>query len=158
MIKDTLDNAHKYDALHPNFRSIFNILQALNLSALQKGHIELDGDYVFINIDEIQGKKPEDAKLEAHRRYIDIQMPLTGKETFGIKHINKCKHAKSDFDTAKDIIFYTDEPEDWINVNVGEFVIFFPEDCHAPCITEADRHQKLVVKVSVTPNMEKPTL
>ena len=51
MIKDHINNAHRYDDLHPNFRSVLEILQSLNLDALQPGHIELDGKYVYINID-----------------------------------------------------------------------------------------------------------
>lgn len=158
MIKDSLGNAHRYDSLHPNFRSVFNILQALNLSALQNGHIELDGDYVYINIKEIKGKIREEAKLESHKRYIDIHMPLSGEETFGIKASDTCTEPTTPFDEGKDVVLYNDKPEEWITAQVGEFIIFFPEYGHAPDITPADQHQKLVVKVSVTPNMEKPTL
>ena len=56
MIKDHINNAHRYDDLHPNFRSVLEILQSLNLDALQPGHIELDGKYVYININETNSK------------------------------------------------------------------------------------------------------
>ena len=90
MIKDHINNAHYYDDLHPNFRSVLEILQSLNLDALQPGHIELDGKYVYININETNSKTKEEALLESHRQYIDIQMPLTNNETFGVKPIQEC--------------------------------------------------------------------
>lgn len=158
MIKDNISNAHRYDDLHPNFRSVLEILQSLNLDALQPGHIELDGKYVYININETNSKTKEEALLESHRQYIDIQMPLTGTETFGIKPIQECLSPIGDFDTERDIIFYEDTPNEYITLNKGEFVIFFPEDAHAPCIDTINNHLKLIVKVSVEPNKEKPTL
>ena len=158
MIKDHINNAHQYDDLHPNFRSVLEILQSLNLDALQPGHIELDGNYVYININETKSKNKEEAKLESHRRYIDIQMPLSGKETFGVKSTTNCTNPIDEFDTERDILFYEDTPTEYITLNKGEFIIFFPDDAHAPCINTIDNHLKLIVKISVEPNKEKPTL
>ena len=158
MIKDHINNAHKYDDLHPNFWSVMEILQSLNLDALQPGHIELDGKYVYININETQSKSETEAKLESHRKYIDIQMPLSGSETFGVGPTSECVKPIGEFDTERDIIFYEDTPTEYITLNKGEFVIFFPDDAHAPCINTTDNHLKLIVKISVEPNKEKPTL
>ena len=158
MIKDHINNAHRYDDLHPNFRSVLEILQSLNLDALQAGHIELDGKYVYININTTKSTTKEEARLESHRQYIDIQMPLTGCETFGVRPTQDCLSPIGDFDTERDIVFYEDAPSKFITLSKGEFVIFFPDDAHAPCIDTADNHLKLVVKVSVEPNKEKPTL
>ncbi len=158
MIRDNLNNAHQYDDLHPNFHTIFEILQSLNLDALQPGHIELDGKYVYINIGETENKTKDEAKLESHRQYIDIQMPLSGNETFGVKPTNQCTNPIGEFDTERDFIYYEDAPDEYITLCKNEFVIFFPDDAHAPCINTADNHLKLVAKVSIEPNKEKPTL
>ena len=158
MIKDHINNAHHYDDLHPNFRSVLEILQSLNLDALQSGHIELDGNYIYININKTNSKSQEEAKLESHRRYIDIQMPITSNETFGVKPIQECLSPIGNFDTERDIVFYNDTPNEYITLSKGEFIIFFPEDAHAPCINTADNHLKLIAKISVEPNKEKPTL
>ena len=158
MIKDNIQNAHQYDDLHQNFWSVMEILQSLNLDALQPGYIELDGKYVYININETNSKTKEEALLESHRQYIDIQMPLTGTETFGIKQTAECTKPIDEFDTERDIIFYEDTPTEYVTISKGEFVIFFPEDAHAPCINTANNHLKLIVKISIEPNKEKPTL
>lgn len=158
MIKDNINNAHLYDDLHPNFRSVLEILQSLNLDALQPGHIELDGKYVYININEIKEKNQNEIHLESHKQYIDIQMPLTGNETFGIKPTTECMSPIGDFDNERDIIFYEDKPSEYITLKKGEFIIFFPDDAHAPCVNISNNHLKLIVKISVEPNKEKPTL
>jgi YhcH/YjgK/YiaL family protein len=158
MIKDHINNAHRYDDMHPNFRSVLEILQSLNLDALQPGHIELDGKYVYININTTNGQSKELARLEAHRQYIDIQMPLSGKETFGVKATNECLNPMGEFDSERDIVFYNDSPTEYFTLDKGEFIIFFPDDAHAPCIDTDENHMKLVVKISVEPNKEKPTL
>lgn len=158
MIKDSLDNAHNYDHLHKNFRMVFEILQSLNFDALEEGHIELDGDYVYINVDVAQGRTKNNAKLEAHRRYIDIQIPFDEPERIGVAAIDELQNADGEFDIEQDIIFYNDEIKECITVNPREFVIFFPEDAHAPNIDCPKHHHKLVAKISVKPNEEKPTL
>ena len=158
MIRDSIFDAHKYDHLHPNFRSVFEILQSLNLDALQAGHIELDGKYVYININSTNGQPKESARLEAHRQYIDIQMPISGKETFGVKPTAECLDPIGEFDSERDIVFYNDKPNEFVTLDKGEFVVFFPEDAHAPCIDTMEGHMKLVVKISLEPNKEKPTL
>lgn len=158
MIKDRLENAHKYDGLHKNFRMVFEILQSLNFDALETGRIELDGKYVYINVDDAKWKKESEARLEAHRKYIDIQLTLDHKERIGVGRTDEMKEVVESYDEERDIEFYGDEIKEWVEIERGEFVIFMPEDAHAPLVGEGDGHRKIVVKVSVVPNQEKPTL
>lgn len=158
MIKDRLENGHSYDSLHKNMRMVMEILQSLNLQELQPGHIELDGKYVYINVDEVNGRSRGEAKIEAHKKYIDIQMPISGKEVMGFMPVSELKDVTMPYDEAKDVIFFGDRITHWETVEPGEFIIFFPEDGHAPLVECGTAHRKLVVKISVAPNNEKPTL
>lgn len=158
MIKDKLKNAHLYDRMHKNFPMVFEILQSLNLPELREGHIELDGDYVYINVSSADGRTAEEARLEAHSRYIDIQVPINEAETFGTADLSELTSPDGEPDEERDIIFYNDPIKRTITVNPDEFVIFFPNDAHAPLLECGAGHKKLVVKVSVKPNEEKPTL
>lgn len=158
MIKDRISNAHRYDSLHPNFHTIFEILQAFNLGAMEDGHIELDGNYVYINVKAIQGKDESCVLLESHRSYIDIHIPLSGSERFGLRKTTECQTVAQEYDSEKDTIVYSDRPAAYEELTPGEFVVFFPDDAHASGITPDQKHRKLVVKVSVEPNREKPTL
>lgn len=158
MIKERLENGHKFDSLHKNMRMVIEILQSLNLQELQPGHIELDGKYVYINVDEVDGRSREEAIIEAHRKYIDVQMPISGSEVMGVMPVAGLKNLSEPYDEEKDVMFYGDKITEWVTVEPGEFVIFTPEDGHAPLVECGTRHRKLVVKISVEPNKEKPTL
>ncbi|HBX19650.1 MAG TPA: YhcH/YjgK/YiaL family protein, partial [Porphyromonadaceae bacterium] len=93
-------------------------------------------------------REKKDAKLETHRKFIDIQIPLTHAETFGWKTAGKLYPADNAYDESNDIEFYTDAPSTYVTVSPEEFVIFFPEDAHAPLIGEG-QIKKIIVKVPV---------
>ena len=147
MIKDKLINGHCYDSLHPHMRMVMEVLQSLNLSELKAGRIELDGNDVYINVDRVDGRSRSEARLEAHRRYIDIQVPISGPEVMGVMPVDVLKQPAEPYDDSRDIIFYDDEITRWETVGMDEFIIFFPEDGHAPLVECGCDHLKLVVKV-----------
>jgi beta-galactosidase beta subunit len=52
------------------------------------------------------------------------------------------------YSEEKDLEFFEEVPEVWVTVPEGHFVIFFPEDAHAPMAGEGAMN-KLVGKVRV---------
>lgn len=148
MILDSLKNAAASALLNPRFKQAFDYIENNNLSKMEPGKIVLDGDNLYISIMEMEGKKPDVAKMEAHIKYIDIQVVLVGQETMGWTAIEHCINEIEPYNSEKDIVFYTDEPTTYVTVNPGEFAIFFPEDGHAPAISDG-LIKKAVVKVLV---------
>ncbi len=148
MIIDTLDNAHKYTSLHPRFAKAFEFIQQQNLSTIEPGKFEIDGKEIHAAVSLKEGVKKEDAKFEAHNNYIDIQVCPTGSETLGWKPRAKCVTEKEPYNTEKDVIFFSDEPDTYFGLTTGQFAIFYPEDVHAPMIGEGEI-KKLVVKVKL---------
>ena len=132
MILDSQKNISAYISLNPRFKQAFEFIQNNDLSKMKPGKVVLDGDNLYISIVETEGKKPEVAKMEAHQKYIDIQIVLCGQETMGWAAIEHCTNNLEAYNPEKDIIFYTDKPTTYFTVNPGEFAIFFPEDGHAP--------------------------
>jgi len=148
MILDSLKNANASISLNPRFKQAFEFIQKNDLAKMDPGKVILDGDNLFISIMEIDGKLPEVAKMEAHKKYIDIQVVLSGQETMGWTAIENCTNEIEPYQAEKDIIFYTDKPTTYFTVNPGEFAIFFPEDGHAPAIGNGPI-KKAVIKVLV---------
>ena len=95
-------------------------------------NIKLDGKNLFLFGSEYKGKTKEDAKMEAHRQYVDIQMPLMGQEQLGWQTIDNCHDVITTYDVEKDIVFFATSLSMYITLHPGEFVIFFTEDVHAP--------------------------
>jgi YhcH/YjgK/YiaL family protein len=146
MILDSLENARKYENLNPYFKQAFDFLQSADLAKLPLGKIELDGENLFINVAEIDGKTPDAARMETHNRYIDIQVPLLATETMGWIAANRLQQVTAGYDAAKDITFFADKATNFIRVQPSEFAVFFPDDGHQPGIAEG-KIKKLIVKV-----------
>lgn len=146
MILAKLTDGHRYEAMHPLFRQAFDYILSHDLSAVPAGRIELDGDRLFINVCETELVAPGSQKLEAHRRYIDIHVPLAQDETIGWKHLSDLGPSEAPFDEAGDCALYADTDVTHILVHPGEFLAVFPEDAHAPLIGRG-RQRKLIVKV-----------
>jgi YhcH/YjgK/YiaL family protein len=66
----------------------------------------------------------------------------------GWKPAAACVKSVADYNPEKDIQFFTDTTDTWINTPTGSFCIFFPEDAHAPLVSEKEIH-KAVIKVAV---------
>ena len=104
---------------------------------------------IWVNVDEVTGKSREAAKLEAHNRFIDIQIPLLQEETFGWEERGRLAMEEEEgYQVQNDILFYQERPALYFTLPVGDFVIFFPEDAHAPCIGNG-KMKKMVVKVKL---------
>ena len=119
-----------------------------DLSELESGKHLIDGENLFVNIVDSQMKTPEQARLEVHDRYIDIQVPLSKAETFGVMPRMMCRQPVGEMDPVKDILFFDDPVNALIRVEAGKTVTFGPDTAHAPLIGEGTIH-KAIFKVEV---------
>lgn len=148
MILDTLNNSGFYFSLHPLFIKAFDFLKNDNLILLSEGSHNISGEECFAIVSEGKGKKLSEAKLEAHRKYIDIQYLVKGSEQIGWKQLTNCFNPTDSYSDEKDIIFFDDKPEFLIKLQPGSFAVFLPEDAHAPMISDGIV-KKVVVKVKI---------
>jgi biofilm protein TabA len=150
MILDTLAASHRYAGFHPLFSRAFEFLRGTNLAGLAPGRHAIDGDRVFVLIEQTDGRGHDAARLESHRIHTDIQFVFDGEDEIGWKTLADCRQPGT-YDAMKDLIFYDDRPDTWIAVPRGHFAIFFPDDAHAPL---AGRRTvgKAVVKVRTSSN------
>ena len=148
MILAKLTEADRYAALHPLFARAFDFLRNTDLKALAPGKHALQGEQLFAIVEACAGRTRSEAKLECHRRYIDIQLVLEGVDEMGWKPVAECVDPATDYDNARDIRFFNDAPASWITTPPGSFCLFFPDDAHAPLVS-AGAIRKVVVKIAV---------
>ena len=119
-----------------------------DLSALAVGRNEICGDRVFANVMEAKPRTKEESPVEIHRRYIDIQIPLTADEVMGYTPLAELP--APDYVEANDAALYPVgmPARDYFNVKRGQFAIFFPQDGHAPAITPVAL-KKIIFKVAI---------
>jgi biofilm protein TabA len=148
MILDTLDNADRYVTMHPAFKRVFAFLRSPSLKAVEPGRLEIDGRRLYAIATQLPGKRPDEARLEAHKGYIDVHCLITGKESLGWKGLADCREEESPYDPERDYLSFSDDPAMWFTIHPGTFVVFFPGDAHAPMVSNG-MVQKVVVKVEL---------
>ena len=149
MIVDALSNWSRYAQLHPLFATAFAFLTATDLQRMPPGRQDLEGDRLSVSIDHVQGAGRERARLEAHRRYIDIQIAFEGTDEIGWRPLGDCHAIDEPYDLARDIGFWSDRPDSWILLPPGRFAVFFADDAHAP-LAGSGAVRKAVMKVATS--------
>ncbi|EDM27599.1 hypothetical protein LNTAR_20373 [Lentisphaera araneosa HTCC2155] len=148
MILCTFEEIENYACLNPRFATAAKWLLDQDLDKLAFGKTIIDGDEIFAIKETLAGRKEDKANLEAHKKYIDIQICLQGRDNIRWKANSECQTVLQDYCEEKDIIFYMDKSVQSIQIYDDKAAIFFPEDAHAPLIADEEL-TKLVIKVLV---------
>ena len=96
MIVDEVKNGMKYATLNPRFARAFEFLNNNDLESLPLGKMVLDGDDMWANVVELKGNTADNIKMEVHRQYIDIQVPVSKTERIGWKAYNQLSELTED--------------------------------------------------------------
>ena len=149
MIVDKIENADLYRNLGERIKKSFNYIMQTDLKKLSVGRYDIDGNNIFALISEYQTKSESEGKLEAHRKYFDVQYVIDGEELMGYSPLGT-QDILEPYKEENDIIFYNGE-KFFVKVSAGMFAIFFPEDVHMPGINtgKSARVKKLVIKVRI---------
>jgi biofilm protein TabA len=148
MILDTIRAAGYYSDICPGMKPALEFL--LNAVALRPcdGKYEIDGRRIYASIDTCEGKGRDNARLETHRKYIDLQFCLEGSDDIGWSPVRSAMVPAGGYIPKNDITFFSDAPRDWFTLSGDIFCILFPHDAHAP-LGGTGKLRKLVIKISI---------
>ena len=146
MIIDKIENAKLYYPLHPKFKEAF---EALKNDSFSLGKNVIDED-LYVNYEEYKTYSITERRFEAHKKYIDIQFVLEGREKMGVSDISETS-VLEEYDENRDVMFLSASEPNFINVKKGFFIIFYPNDAHMPClmVEKAEYVKKLVSKIKI---------
>lgn len=152
MIIDDLHEFDRYAGLNPLFPAVAEFLRTTDLNALPTGITKIQGDDLYINVQDAPAKTRRQARFESHRRMLDIQIPLTDSEEYG--WTPTAALPRGTYDEASDMTMHDpaaprtaeDVTQTYFRLHPGQFAIFFPEDGHAPAISSTGLH-KAIIKV-----------
>lgn len=130
MVIDHLSNCETYYVFGERFRKAFDFLKANDIRQMELGRHDIDGDDVFILVQEYTSKTIDDCGLESHRKYADVHYVAEGFEYLGYAHISRCKETVA-YDPAPDAVFYEKECQ-YVLLQQGDIAIVLPQDVHMP--------------------------
>lgn len=147
MILDTLEHSARYYSNHRLFEQAFAFALSPDFKDMPLGTHKLQGDDLFVIIADDHARE-HNAKLEAHRKYIDIQLTIDGVFDIGWKSLHQCRMLDKPYDEENDFMLFADAPDFQMTLAPDTFAIFFPDDAHAP---NAPKHfvKKAIFKVAV---------
>ena len=146
MILDTFDRLENYGYISPLMDKVVEFFRNTDLASLEPGRIVLQGDDLFVNVNRQGAQTHQQAPIEAHREYIDIQVPISCDEEMGFVSASFLPAPSVPYSDQKDVAFYPGLCDTYVNVRKGMFTVFFPGEGHAPAITK-DGILKLIVKI-----------
>lgn len=151
MIADRIENAHLYVNLSPKIAKALHLLKDKGLAEKDNGRYDVDADDLFYIVDRYQTQPIETGRLEAHRKYVDIQFVAEGEELLGFAPLDNLEIDQA-YDEAKDCAFYkVPEKISTLNLKAGMFCILFGADAHMPSrqLNGPSQVLKVVVKVRI---------
>ncbi len=128
-------------------------LTTANLSELPAGKHEIEGQDIYVSINEYETQPREMRRAEAHADYLDIQYMIAGEELIAYSVMADGNEVLADELAARDVIFYkTVQPETDLVMTAGMYAVFFPWDVHRPnCRLQQEQQvKKAVVKIRMS--------
>lgn len=151
MIVDTIDNKKFNATLSGGVAKAIEIAAKTDFTTMADGRYEVDGDKLYYIVMRYKTRPVEKGKLEAHRKYIDVQYVVSGCEAIGYAPLESMM-PDTEYDGTKDILFFQNTPlMTKLILTQGMYSVLYPEDGHAPCLTALDEQEilKVVFKVKV---------
>lgn len=142
------DDIGKYPA---SIQRAVAYLKSHDFTKMEPGEYPIDGDRIYAKVFDLTSKPAEETRPEVHKNYIDVQFWVSGEELVGFA-TKKEAYRVVEFQEEADLYFL--EPvkdESFIKAVQGDYMVFFPNDCHRPGVM-VDRpltYRKVVVKVHV---------
>lgn len=128
-------------------------LEEMIKSDVRDDKFVIDGDKIFGFVTTVETQEVEERRAESHKRHIDIQFLMEGREKIGYIRKSSDLIVVTDLLEEKDNCFYDGniEGEVFLDLMPYDFAVFFPEDVHRPqCMAGADSTiRKAVVKIRV---------
>jgi YhcH/YjgK/YiaL family protein len=149
MILDRIGNSVLYAGLSPDFKAAFEFITTTNFEKAVPGTYTLKGDMYYM-LQNYETKPESEGFFETHRKYIDLQYVISGRERHDYAHFSTLR-VRNPYNDEKDLTVYDGEGCSFV-LNQGFFVVYFPEDAHMPNLMAEGNPEKMlkaVVKIPI---------
>ena len=127
------------------------LLRGLQVSEIDAGKRVAVDDNFYYSIQSYDTKPAEECKLESHRKYVDIQIMISGEESMDLADVSRLS-LKEEYDEEKDVVFWN-APSRMSKTTLlaGDCIILYPETAHrgAQNLDESKHVLKIVGKIRI---------
>ncbi|MFH1477370.1 MAG: YhcH/YjgK/YiaL family protein [Verrucomicrobiota bacterium] len=151
MIYDKTSNWQNYFPKNKIWQKVFAFVKKCSVD-IEPGRYAIAGEDAYASVFSYATKPPKEGVYEAHRKQIDVQLLLKGRELVYATDIDGLA-VKTEYNEAKDCILFND-PERLPGaapLTEGFFAVFFPNDAHMPSLNygaSSENVKKIVVKIN----------
>lgn len=148
MIYDHISNLANYKSVSKNIGKFVDYIKQHDITVYEPGVYEIDED-IFFTVKTYEPRLPESAGWETHKKFIDIQYVIEGKELMGVAP-SSILTVKEPYNDEQDKMTYlpTDK-EATLKLWPGMFALLLPQDAHHPTLIDGEvtLNKKAVVKI-----------
>lgn len=153
MIYDRIDRLAVWAERCPALRDALLAAAAQDAAPFTPGKIRIDGETLYASSTRYTTEAREERRFENHRRYLDIQMLVSGEEQIDVC-LSYTPLPDGEYRGAEDIEFSLLE-ENYVTIPLrpGEFLVLFPGEWHRPCLNPSAHREiceKIVIKADIT--------
>ena len=147
MILDQMKNAAFYKGVMPAITAALKEMATYTPDDYPVGRVDVDGDNLFLLLNDYQTRAAEDALFEAHQKYIDVMYMVEGEEVIYVKPTETLSAVTQPYDPEKDVLLAKlDCDATPVRLVAGSFIVLFPQDAHAPaCYASAPQSVKKII-------------
>ncbi len=151
MLFDVLENVPELPA---DLADAVALLRTQDLAGIAAGRHPLDGERVYMMVMDYETKPAETLRFEAHARYTDVQLLVSGMERIDCLPQGTPATLTEDRLAKDDVAFYevAREPSRLV-LQTGQFAVFRPGEFHKPggAAATPSKVRKIVLKVLTKP-------
>lgn len=137
-------------ALSEKIAEAVEIIKNVNFDEMELGKHVINDDFYML-LQTYETKKPETARHEAHKKYVDVQYIVEGMEQIDIAPASEME-VEDEYNEEKDIVFFKEPAQATTFVlTTGSYAVLYPEDSHKPgvCVGKQAQVKKIVGKVRI---------
>lgn len=151
IVGDFTDWERDKQAVSPVLRQALEYLRCTDMLHWEPGKYELDGEDMFLVVQELDTVVKTERKAERHARYIDVHYLIRGKEErIGVGRAAAAQvMVEDELESADYALYDTIHGEVEVTLVPGMYAVFFPADVHRPGCSSAGGSaiKKAVIKI-----------
>ena len=147
---DIVSFSDHYNKHTERWNKVFAFIKENKLEELPKGKQRID-DNVTVSVEDYKTRGPGKEWLEGHKKNIDVQVIVSGKELQGTTKIYNATDTVNHYNIEYDVANFLVPTINYHVIRPKQFTIFFPDDIHITNIQYGEKEdvRKIVFKVAV---------